>query len=146
MIFWKATKWVALSSLVISALVYIALFLGNLGNAQHQQVARETGLARVYSELCRYRARRGHWPKTLLELTSQEEALLTQGDLLDPISHRPLIYCPDTQPGTQATLLAQPDPTQVGLWPFMTTWRNGIRANGAPCHYSCDDINGCEEK
>ena len=52
------------------------------------------------------------------------------GDLVDPVSHRPLVYHPGAPLGTRAILLAQPEPREVGLWPFARIERLGVRADG----------------
>jgi hypothetical protein len=41
-----------------------------------------------------------------------------------------LIYYPDAKPGTKAILVEQPEPLEVGLWPFIVTHRRAIRADG----------------
>ena len=77
---------------------------------------------RAYRRLCEYHDQNGRWPRNLPVVMGKTGVDLT--------SDLPLLYFPDAKRGTEAILIAQPKPFEVGPWPFVTAERKGIRADG----------------
>ena len=131
----KAATRIIFGGVVAIALAYYALLLfGCWANDTHVQGAAARNMIFVYEDLYKYHERNGRWPQNLMEAAKQQGSssshFIRGGDIVDLVSHRPLLYYPDAKPGTHAILLAQPEPNKIGLWPFITMRREGIRADG----------------
>ncbi len=127
----KTVTGIFLVGLVAIALAWYALDLFvHCAVAGHVQGMAASNMVHVYKDLCKYRERNRRWPKSLPDAVKEKEASIGEGDIVDRVSDRPLLYYPDAKPGTKALLLAQPEPLEIGLWPFVTTERLGIRADG----------------
>ena len=135
----KVATRITLGVLVAAVLLYAVEFGANVAVGIHKQSARGVCLAFVYRDLCIYRKSNGQWPGSLSDATKRQGSLLGEAETLDPISHLPLLYYPDAKPGTKAILLAQPEPLELGLWPFVRMKRLGIRADGRIVHLHGDE-------
>ena len=143
----KVATRVIVGVLLAIALVYTIKFLGGEAGAAHTQSTRGVHLAHLHRSLCAYRESNGRWPQSLREAVDQPGSSLREADILDPIlPHHPLIYYPDAKPGTKAILAAQPEPLEVGLWPFIVTHRRAIRADGRLVDLHGDEKEGDDPK
>ncbi|MGA2031913.1 MAG: hypothetical protein ABSG68_06640 [Thermoguttaceae bacterium] len=122
-------RWLIGIVLIYSG-VYALYWICDVGNLDHKQGTRGMYLMRAYHFLCTYRERNGRWPPSLKVMVKQPYALDYQSCIFDPISHGPVLYYPNAEAGTSAIILAQPEPLKAGLWPFITTHRWGVRADG----------------
>lgn len=118
----RAVILVALLGIALASCL-LAYFLHEINPAHHLEGATIFRMVQIYDALERYRENKGRWPESL----SLAEAANVGIDLTSDL---PLLYFPDAKPGTEAILLAQPQPCKIGPWPFVTIVQKGIRADG----------------
>ena len=105
------------------SLAYYALVAYGLWALCGQKMSATTGeILSVYEAICEYSEKHGQWPKRLLD---ENGRLLWGHDAYaeDPIFHKPWLYFPDAKRGTNAILLAQPEPIQMRVWPIIIKHR-----------------------
>jgi hypothetical protein len=117
-----------LFGLAAVVLVYVVELLGGVAVGIKRQGASQHHLVSVFRALCEYHEAKGRWPGSLLDAAGC--GLIGESWTVDPISHRPLLYHPEAEAGTNAILLAQPEAVRIGLWPFVATRRLGVQADG----------------
>ena len=134
----KVTVRVAKVAVAIILIVYAYMFFWSWAFYMHKASATAFELGMTYKSVCKYRDKNGRWPDRL------DQAPLG-GDFVpptcDPIFHKPWLYSSNAKPGTNAILLAWPEPLEVGVWPIIIRHREVIRANG-----DREDIGGAEAR
>ena len=120
----KTATGVVLGALLALALAcYRVAYIATSMGSEHLEGAAVRQMVSTYDALREFRKRNGRWPKAL--------SVVMGGTGVDPsCSYRPFLYFPGAKPGTGAILLAQPEAIKVGLWPFITIERMGVRADG----------------
>ncbi len=87
-----------------------------------------SNLGHLQVKLIDYYATKGRWPEQLGELK------LSDFQLTDRVSRKPLLYFPDATHDTTDILVAQPEPFRMGLWPFGEMRRHVMLARSMDAH------------
>jgi len=110
------------------SLVYAVCYCVYIGRLVGKETLTECQLLQLRDDLDAYYNKYHKWPDDLKHLLKQNG--LAEYTPTDPISHKALLYFPDAASGTEAILVAQPEPFRTRLWPFGKMKRWVATANG----------------